>query len=85
MNAQNWNFPAHLLPAEPTSLDLTAQLQIAVISSFVDRREALFRFYHPSVCRVDRAKAEVKAFNGHVLCAGCVVMERGENFLITVK
>ena len=32
MNAQNWNFPAHLLPAEPTSLDLTAQLQIAVIS-----------------------------------------------------
>jgi hypothetical protein len=26
---------------------------------------------------VDRAKAEVKAFNGHVLCADCVVMERG--------
>ena len=26
------DFPAHLLPAEPTSLDLTAQLQIAVIS-----------------------------------------------------
>jgi hypothetical protein len=52
--------------------------------SFRGRRESrgVIRFYHPSVCRVDRAKAEVKAFNGHVLCAGCVVMERCENFLI---